>query len=147
MRALTILLLPNAVSSFLRVASMLKNVRARFLVGLTATPRRRDGHHPICEMQLGPVAFAFEAKAEAASRPFEHSLIPRETSLVASKPEISIQEICRELARDRPRNDMIVRDVSHALAENRVPLVLTERKDHLEMLADQLRGVCRNVIP
>jgi superfamily II DNA or RNA helicase len=129
--------------SFERV---LKNVRARFLVGLTATPRRRDGHHPICEMQLGPVAFAFEAKAEAASRPFEHSLIPRETSFAASKPEISIQEIYRELARDRARNEMIVRDVSHALAENRVPLVLTERKDHLDLLADQLRGVCRHVI-
>jgi superfamily II DNA or RNA helicase len=129
--------------SFERV---LKNVRARFLVGLTATPRRRDGHHPICEMQLGPVAFAFEAKAEAASRPFEHSLIPRETSFTASKPEISIQEIYRELARDRARNDMIVRDISHALAENRVPLVLTERKDHLDLLADQLRGVCRHVI-
>jgi superfamily II DNA or RNA helicase len=41
---------------------------------------------------------------------------------------------------------MIVRDVSHALLENRVPLVLTERKDHLEMLADLLRGVSRHVI-
>jgi superfamily II DNA or RNA helicase len=41
---------------------------------------------------------------------------------------------------------MIVRDVAHALAENRVPLVLTERKDHLELLADLLRGVSRHII-
>jgi superfamily II DNA or RNA helicase len=129
--------------SFERV---LKNVRARYLVGLTATPRRRDGHHPICEMQLGQVAFAFDAKAEAAARPFEHSLIPRETGFTPSKPEISIQAIYRELASDRDRNDMIVRDVSYALAENRVPLVLTERKDHWEILADLLRGVSRHVI-
>lgn len=129
--------------SFERV---LKHVRARFLVGLTATPQRRDGHQPICEMQLGPVAFAFEAKAEAASRPFEHTLISRETSFVIPKPDLTIQEIYRALALDHARNDMIVRDVSHALAENRVPLVLTERKDHLEMLADLLRGVSRHVI-
>jgi superfamily II DNA or RNA helicase len=129
--------------SFERV---LKNVRARYLVGLTATPKRRDGHHPICEMQLGPVAFAFDAQAEAAARPFEHSLIPRETQFTPSKPEFSIQEIYRELANDHARNDMIVHDVSHALAENRVPLVLTERKDHLETLADLLRGVSRHVI-
>ncbi len=129
--------------SFERV---LKAVKARFLVGLTATPRRRDGHHPICEMQLGPVAFAFDAKAEANARPFEHALIPRETEFAASKPELSIQELYRELASDRARNDLIVRDVSHALAENRVPLVLTERRDHLEILADLLRGVSRHVI-
>lgn len=97
--------------SFERV---LKHVRARFLVGLTATPQRRDGHHPICEMQLGPVAFAFEAKAEAASRPFEHTLISRETGFVISKPDLTIQEIYRALALDHARNDMIVRDVSHA---------------------------------
>lgn len=129
--------------SFERV---LKNVRARYLVGLTATPKRRDGHHPICEMQLGPVAFAFDAKAEAAARPFEHSLIPRETQFTPSKPELTTQEIYRELASDRVRNEMIVRDVSHALVENRMPLVLTERRDHLEILADLLRGVCRHVI-
>lgn len=129
--------------SFERV---LKNVKARYLLGLTATPRRRDGHHPICEMQLGQVAFTFDAEAEATARPYEHSLIPRETEFTPSKPDLSIQEIYRELANDRARNDMIVREVSHALAENRVPLVLTERKDHLEILADLLRGVCRQVI-
>jgi len=97
-------------------------------------------------MQLGPIAFAFDAKAEANARPFEHALIPRETEFAASKPELSIQELYRELASDRARNDLIVRDVSHALAENRVPLVLTERRDHLEILADLLRGVSRHVI-
>ena len=37
--------------------------------GLTATPRRRDGLHPILEMQLGPVRFAVDAKSQAARRP------------------------------------------------------------------------------
>lgn len=129
--------------SFERV---LKGVRARFLVGLTATPRRRDGHHPICEMQLGPVAFEFEAQAEASTRPYEHALIPRETAFSASKQDLSVQELYRELANDHTRNDMIVRDVTHALAESRVPLVITERRDHLQLLADLLRGVSRQVI-
>jgi superfamily II DNA or RNA helicase len=129
--------------SFERV---IKKVKARFLVGLTATPRRRDGHHPICEMQLGPVVFTFDAKAEAAARPFEHKLIPRETAFTNSKPDLSIQEICRELASDPSRNEMIVRDVAHALDAGRVPLVLTERKDHLNRLAELLRSVSRHVI-
>jgi hypothetical protein len=39
--------------SFERV---LAEVKARYVVGLTATPQRRDGHHPIMAMQLGPVS-------------------------------------------------------------------------------------------
>src|SRR3972149_3216442 len=45
---------------------VLAEVKARYLVGLTATPQRRDGQHPITEMQLGPVRFAVDTKSEAA---------------------------------------------------------------------------------
>lgn len=62
--------------SFERV---LAEVKARFVVGLTATPERRDGHHPILTMQLGPVRFAVGAKSQAARRPFEQKLVVRET--------------------------------------------------------------------
>ncbi len=65
--------------SFERV---LASARAKFIVGLTATPRRRDGHHPIGAFQLGPVRHAISAKAQAAARPFEHKLIVRETQLI-----------------------------------------------------------------
>ena len=62
--------------SFERVLS---EVKARFVLGLTATPERRDGHHPILPMQLGPVRFSVDPKSQAAQRPFEHKLIVRET--------------------------------------------------------------------
>src|SRR6266571_1463532 len=62
--------------SFERV---LAEVKARYVVGLTATPLRRDGQHPITEMQLGPVRFSVDPKSQAAQPPFEHKLIVRET--------------------------------------------------------------------
>jgi len=49
--------------SFERVLS---EVKARYVVGLTATPERRDGHHPILEMQLGPIRFSVDARNQAA---------------------------------------------------------------------------------
>jgi hypothetical protein len=49
--------------SFERV---LAEAKARFVVGLTATPQRRDGQHPITEMQLGPIRFAVDPKSQAA---------------------------------------------------------------------------------
>ena len=66
--------------SFERVVAA---ARARYVVGLTATPKRRDGHHPIVEMQLGPVRFAVDAKSQAGRRPFEHRLFARETAFRA----------------------------------------------------------------
>ena len=70
--------------SFERVLS---EVKASYVVGLTATPQRRDGHHPIIEMQLGPVRFTIDAKSQAARRPFEHRLIVRETEFrMAARP-------------------------------------------------------------
>lgn len=59
---------------------VLGEVKARFIIGLTATPRRRDGLHPIIEMQLGPVRFTVDARSQAARRPFEQWLIVRETA-------------------------------------------------------------------
>jgi superfamily II DNA or RNA helicase len=131
--------------SFERVLS---EVKARFLTGLTATPRRRDGLHPIGEMQLGPVRFAVDARSGAARRPFEHRLVVRETNFGASRKESfdRIQALYAALATDEHRNRLILADVAAALAERRSPILLTERKDHLEYLADRLRGVARHVV-
>src|SRR5216117_294767 len=69
-------------ASFERVLS---EVKARFVTGLTATPRRRDGLHPITEMQLGPVRFSVDARSQAARRPFDHRLIIRESAFTRDR--------------------------------------------------------------
>lgn len=120
--------------------------KARYIVGLTATPKRRDGHHPILEKQLGPVRFAIDAKSQAAKRPFEHKLIARETPFVATNPDIKIQELYGLLVKDEVRNRMIINDVIGALEEGRSPLLLTERTDHLDYFAAELSRVARHVI-
>ncbi len=92
--------------SFERV---LASAKARYVVGLTATPQRRDGHHPITQMQLGPVRFAVNAKTQASQRPFEHRLIVRETAFRPSTAAADggIQGLYAALAqrRDAQRDD------------------------------------------
>jgi len=131
--------------SFERVLS---EVRSRYVVGLTATPYRRDGHHPILPMQLGPVRFAVNPKSQAARGPFEHRLIPRETAfrLDGACADAGIQRIFKALAEDETRNRIILDDVIHALEEGRSPILLTERRDHLEYVARQLRGFVRHLV-
>ena len=129
--------------SFERV---LAEAKARYVVGLTATPQRRDGHHPITEMQLGPVRFTVDAKAQAGQRPFEHQLIVRETGFrsTTAPPTEGSRSSTAALAQDETRNAMILNDVISALADGRSPILLTERKDHLEYFAsssDRLRDI------
>jgi superfamily II DNA or RNA helicase len=127
---------------------VLREVKARYVVGLTATPQRRDGHQPITEMQLGPVRYKVDAKTQAATRPFDHRLVVRETSFRVSSSDQNngIQDLYAALARDEARNAMILNDVAGALQDGRSPILLTERKDHLEYFAQRLAPVARHLV-
>ena len=131
--------------SFERVLS---NVKAKYVTGLTATLQRRDGHHPIIEMQLGPVRFTIDSKNQTARRPFAHRLIVRETRfrLTGDALQTPIQDLYRGLVADESRNQLIVNDVLNALEEGRSPLLLTERTDHLEYFEAQLRPTARHLV-
>jgi hypothetical protein len=121
--------------SFERV---MKEAKARFVLGLTATPLRRDGHHPIIFMQCGPIRF--RGSNTRAMTQLRHVVIPRRTAFSTENAVNGIQSLFRVLGQSNDRNALIVRDIRSALAEGRNPLVLTERKDHLDQLADILQG-------
>jgi len=131
--------------SFERV---LKAVKARFVVGLTATPVRKDGHHPIVLMQCGPLRFQVSPKHEAATRPFEQIVIPRVTEFPLSDggSASGIHGLYSALAADERRNDLISADLLQALEEGRKLLLLTERTTHLDELARRLEGRVRHLI-
>ena len=134
----------GAASSFEQVLS---EVRARYVTGLTATPKRRDGQHPIFEMQLGPARHVVDRRSPSAVTPFARRLVVRETEFeLTGETDLPIQRIYRSLAGDERRNDLILNDVIGALDAGRSPLVLTERKDHLDFLAGRLRAFTRHLI-
>jgi superfamily II DNA or RNA helicase len=118
---------------------VLKQVRAVFVLGLTATPIRQDGRHPIIHMQCGPIRHRVDERAESRRHGFEHTLIIRETSLVIENAQNkAIYEIYAALVANEERNDLIADDVLQAVEEGRTPLVLSERKRHLELLKERI---------
>src|SRR5439155_14958460 len=58
---------------------VMRQVKAKYVVGLTATPTRKDGHHPIIYMQCGPVRYNMSARTMTETTPFEHRVTPRYT--------------------------------------------------------------------
>jgi very-short-patch-repair endonuclease len=120
-------------------------------MGLSATVTRKDGHHPIIFMQCGPVRYRVSAKAEAARRPFTHSVLVRPTDFQPMAPpptdkRIEFHSLYGELLNDDSRNRRICEDVIEAVAAGRSPLVLTERNEHLDSLAHQVAGKVEHVI-
>ncbi len=127
--------------------SVMKQVRAKYVLGLTATPKRKDGHHPIIVMQCGPIRYRVSSKEQSAFRPFQHLIFQKTTPVQPDLgSNLNYQELCSYLMNSVARNDLIISDVRAALNEGRCPLVLTERKEHVEMLAKGLLGHCDHVI-
>ena len=96
-----------------------------------------------------PCAIPTRARTQAQLRGFEHHVIERQTAFALSEklhmPETPISAIFATQARDEARNTLIIDDVLAALEARRNPLVLTERRDHLDLLAASFRGAARNV--
>ena len=135
-------------SSFELVA---RRAKARYVTGLSASTTRKDGHQPIIFMQCGPVRYRDNARQQAASRPFTHHVLVRPTGfrapeLPSADSRIEFQRLYEALTQNAARNQMICKDVIAAAQAGRFPLVLTERTEHLQLLATQLSATIPHVI-
>jgi superfamily II DNA or RNA helicase len=126
---------------------VMREVKARYIVGLTATPTRKDGHHPIIYMQCGPIRYRMSARAMTEATPFEHVVIPRPTDfrMDVEAGEITIQDVYAAAVVNESRNDMILGDLMRAVQAGRSPLLLTGRTEHLEVFRKRLCGVVKHV--
>ena len=123
---------------------VLKAVEAKYVYGLSATPVRKDGHHPIIFMQCGPVRYLVDAKSQAEKRVFFHFVVPRFTR--TRLPDANnIQDMYAGVVENDNRNELLVSDTVKLVREGRTPILLTERKEHAVLLADRLSEQMKNV--
>ena len=125
-----------------RYELLVNEVRSRYVLGITATPYRQDGHQAIIHMQAGPVRYkAKEKRSDYVRRVFfKDSGLTLPTEWLERKPHIS--EVYQWLARHEERNQIIVQDALNAVGAGRYPIILTERKEHAiclhQLLSDQI---------
>jgi len=118
--------------------AILKRTKAKYVLGLTATPIRRDGQQPIIFMQCGPIRHT-AARPVSAPHDLEVTarLLPNRIDL---PPEAGIQDVFRYLASDPERTEVIGAEIQSAFNEGRNVLVLTERTEHLDAIVAVLSG-------
>jgi superfamily II DNA or RNA helicase len=126
-------------ASSLNYEKVLSVTNAQYVYGLTATPKRQDGQHPVTFMQCGPIRYSVSAKEQAVRRTFDHYVVPCFTSfkkpLVQKGADWHITKIYTDLSLDEPRNRQIANDVEAAVICGRSPIILTHRKEHVMQLA------------
>ena len=117
---------------------ILKRVKAKYVLGLTATPIRRDGQQPIIFMQCGPIRYA---ASKSDSAPTDLEVIPRMIDKPIALPQnAAIQDVFRYIISDKERTEAIATEVINAFNLGRKVLVLTERTDHLDAILSALDG-------
>lgn len=118
--------------------AILKRVKARYVLGLTATPIRRDGQQPIIFMQCGPIR---HTAARPESAPHDLAVIPHSLYKRIDLPqETGIQDVFRHLANDPDRTAAIAAEIEGVFRQGRKVLVLTERTEHLDAIVAALDG-------
>ena len=126
---------------------VLRQVRAKYVYGLTATPIRKDGHQPVIFMQCGKIIYTADAKSQMNKQSFTRTLIPRFTSFRNLSAEAkTYTQIVEAISTDEVRNSLIVEDVSKAIEEGRTPIILTNLTSHVRLLAEMLSPYANRVI-
>ncbi len=126
----------------LTIEKALGTMNARRVYGLTATPARKDGLQPLIFMQCGPIRYRASSKDQAAHG-VNRLVMPRITRF--KKPfnideeEWTFAKIYGDIVEDEERNALIIADAVQALKEGRSPLLLSQRTDHVRVLAGMLR--------
>jgi superfamily II DNA or RNA helicase len=112
--------------------AILRRVKAKYVLGLTATPIRRDGQQPIIFMQCGPIR---HKAAQPADAPHELVVVPSVLDSGIDLPtEAGIQDVFRYLSQDLVRTHAIARAVIDAFRQGRKVLALTERTEHIDAI-------------
>ena len=126
------------------IANVLKEVKAKYVYGVTATPKRGDGLEKINYMLIGPIRYSYTAKEKAKEQGIQHLVYPRFTRTVPPRGVIAGRmhpnEAYEIIHNNDVRDEQIIEDVKNCVSAGRTPVVLSRYKDHSEKLYERLKS-------
>lgn len=115
---------------------------AQYMLGLTATPQRRDGLGELIFWYLGDPHYTIDkAGLVEKGHILDAEVVVRETAFVPfHDPTSEYPKMLSELTADDARNRLIASDVAREVEKGEgICLVLSDRKKHCELLQSLLR--------
>lgn len=130
------------------LTNVLQEVKARYVYGVTATPKRSDGLEKVNDMLLGPIRYSYTAKEKAKAQGIAHLVYPRFTRTVAPRgaaDKMHPNEAYELVRNNEMRNEQILADIKECIAAGRTPVVLSKYKDHSEKLYERIKSCADKV--
>lgn len=121
---------------------VMQKINARYVYGVSATPKRGDQLERIIHMLLGPIRHSYTAKERAIEQGIGHYVYPRFTRVIdVLEDKNDITQAYNLISKNPVRNEMIISDVRLSVESGRTPVILTRMKEQAKLLYNQLRGV------
>ena len=131
------------------IANVLKEVKAKYVYGVTATPKRGDGLEKINYMLIGPIRYSYTTKEKAKEQGIQHLVYPRFTRTVPPRGVITDKmhpnEAYEIIHNNDVRDEQIIEDVKNCVAAGRTPVILSRYKDHSEKFYERLKNYADHV--
>lgn len=131
------------------ISNVLREAKAKYVYGVTATPKRGDGLEKINYMLLGPIRYSCTAKEKAKSQEIAHLVYTRFTRAVAPRgvmtEKMHPNEAYDIIHNNDMRDEQILRDIKECVSAGRTPVVLSRYKDHSEKLYEQVKDYADHV--
>ena len=131
------------------ISNVLKEVKSKYVYGVTATPKRGDGLEKINYMLIGPIRHSYTAKEKAKAQGIAHLVYPRFTPIVAPrgvlKEKMHPNEAYNIIRNNEVRDELIVADIKECISAGRTPVVLSRYKEHSEKLYECLKYCANHV--
>ena len=120
---------------------VMQKVNARYVYGVSATPKRGDNLEKIIHMLLGPIRHSYTSKERAEAQGIGHYVYPRFTRVIdTNETKNDINGAYNLISDNVVRNEMIISDTIDAIVAGRTPVILTRYKDQAKYLHEKLSG-------
>lgn len=132
-----------------RIADVLKEAKAKYVYGVTATPKRGDGLEKIIYMLIGPIRYSYSTKEKAKTQGIDHLVYPRFTRVVPPRGVMTYKmhpnEAYDAIHHNEVRDEQILADVKDCVKVGRTPVILSRYKDHSENLFNRMQTYADHV--
>jgi superfamily II DNA or RNA helicase len=119
---------------------------ARYRIGVTATPKRKDGMENVFFGHIGGIAVVGEETLKRKPRVNQIQttvlVTPDQKKRLMLHGRINYTKVVTFLVRHEARNRMIVRMLRKAVEKGRKVLLLSDRKEHVETLREMFKQEC-----
>lgn len=130
---------------------VVSELNPRYLYGLTATPKRKHNDEPLIYAHIGDIVAGIKTLPPSSSSiqdtPTITEICIRETSLAVpfKFSTDNFQLLSKIICFDTARNQLIIKDIQEQVAEGKKVLLLSERRDHIDILNLYLKGLCETI--